>query len=82
MNTVNPIERFMKQMAASETAAPVPSAGTIWWRAELRRRLALEQRATRPMRIVEGIACALGTAAAALLAGQWGAIGALHFLIR
>ena len=29
-------------------------------RAELRRRMALEERAMQPMRIAEGIACALG----------------------
>jgi hypothetical protein len=82
MNSVDPIERFMKQMAASETGAPVPSAGTIWWRGELRRRMAMEERATRPVRIAEGIVCALGTLAAAALAGQLGTLGALHYLIR
>jgi hypothetical protein len=82
MNRVDPIERYMNRLAASEAGAPLPSAGTVWWRAELRRRVALEERAMRPMRIAEGIACALGTVVAALLAGQMGAIGALHFLIR
>lgn len=82
MHSVDPIERFMTELAASETGAPLPSAGAVWWRAELRRRMALEERAMRPMRIAEGIACALGAVAAALLAGQTGAIGALQFLIR
>jgi len=82
MPNLDPIERFMQQMAVSEAAAPVPSAATIWWRAELRRRLALEERAMRPMRIAEGIACALGTLAAVVVAGHSGALAALHFLIR
>jgi hypothetical protein len=79
MNRVDPIERFISQLAASEAGAPLPSAGAVWWRAELRRRMALEQRAMRPMRIAEGIACAIGTVAAAVLAGQMGALGAFHF---
>jgi hypothetical protein len=82
MNSVDPIERFMNQLAACEAGEPLPSAGAVWWRAELRRRMALEERAMRPMRIAEGIACALGTVAVAVLAGEMGAIGALRFLIR
>jgi hypothetical protein len=78
MNGVDNVESFMKQMAAADAGAPVPSAGAVWWRAELRRRLALEERAIRPMRIVEGIACALCTAAAAVL----GALGVLQVFVR
>ncbi len=70
MNGMDNVERFMKRMAAAETGAPVPSASAVWWRAELRRRLVLEERATRPMRVAEGIACALCTVAAAVLAAR------------
>lgn len=76
------LESFMRQIAASEAGAGVPPPGTIWWRAELRRRLVLEERAMRPMRIAEGIACALGVAAMVVLAGQLGPSGVLQLLIR
>jgi hypothetical protein len=76
------VERFMKQMAATETAAPVPSASAVWWRAELRRRMALEERATRPMRIADGFACTLCAVAAAWLAAQLGALGVLQVFVR
>jgi hypothetical protein len=74
MNGVDNVERFMKQMAEEEAGAPAPSASAVWWRAELRR-LALEERATRPMRIADGVACALCSIAAAWLAAQLGALG-------
>jgi hypothetical protein len=76
------LESFMRQIAASEDGACVPPPGTIWWRAELRRRMVLEERAMRPVRVAEGIACALGLAAMVVLAGQLGPSGALQFLIR
>jgi hypothetical protein len=76
------VERFMKQIATAEAGAPVPSASAVWWRAELRRRLALEERATRPMRIADGIACALCTVAAAILAAQLGSLGVLQVLVH
>jgi hypothetical protein len=83
MHSVDPIERFLTQLAASEAGGPLPFAGVVWRRAELRRRLALEERAMRPVRIAERIACALGAVAAALLGGQVAAAaGALHFFIR
>jgi hypothetical protein len=72
MHSMDHMERYMRQMAEAEFDAPLPTASAVWWRAELRRRLALEERATRPMRIAEGIACALCMTAAALLAGQFG----------
>jgi len=82
MSGVDNVERFMKQMAAVEAGAPAPSASAVWWRAELRRRLALEERATRPMRIADGVACALCSIAAAWLAAQLGALGLLQVLMR
>jgi hypothetical protein len=82
MSGEDSVERYMKQMATAEAGAPVPSGSAVWWRAELRRRLALEERAMRPTRIVEGIACALCTAAAALLAAQLGALGVLQVLVH
>jgi hypothetical protein len=72
-------DSFMRQMAAAEADAAIPVASAIWWRAELRRRLALEERAVRPVRIAEGFACALCVVAAVLLAGQ---LGTLQVFIR
>jgi len=79
MSGMDDFESLMRRMAAAETDAPVPSASAIWWRAELRRRVALEDRAMRPMRIAEGIACALCLAAVAFLAGQ---VGTLQVFLR
>src|SRR5688572_5122161 len=44
--------------------ARVPSAGLVWWRAEMRARRDAVTRATRPMRIVEwaALACVLAAA--------------------
>ena len=46
-------------------SAQVPSAGLVWWRAEMRSRRDAVERATRPMRIVEwtALACVLAVAA-------------------
>ncbi len=80
MNGMDNIERFLRQIAAAEVEAPVASsASAVWWRAELRRRLALEERAMRPMRIADGVACALCMVAVAWLAGQ---LGTLQVFIR
>jgi hypothetical protein len=77
------MERFLEHTDSRDDNelldAAVPAASAVWWRAELRRRLALEERATRPMRIAEGFACALCMVAAVLLAGQ---LGALQIFIR
>ena len=42
-------------------SARVPSAGLVWWRAEMRARRDAVERATRPMRLVEwtALACVL-----------------------
>jgi hypothetical protein len=74
MSGMGNLDSFMHQMAAAEVDAAVPTASAVWWRAELRRRLALEERATQPVRIAEGFACALCMVAAVLLAGQLGTL--------
>lgn len=61
---------WMKRVAEVQLDTPPASATAIWWRAELRRRLIAEVRATRPIRIFDGtaaIVCAL--VAGILLAG-------------
>ena len=46
-------------------SAHVPSAGLVWWRAEMRARRDAVERATRPMKIVEwtALACVLAAVA-------------------
>jgi hypothetical protein len=59
---------WMKRMGAPPSGAPLPDADAIWWRAQLRRSLAVEERATRPIRLVEQLACAVFLLAAVVLA--------------
>jgi len=49
-------QNWMKRMAVVDESAGIPTAGAILWRAQLRRRLDAEARATRPIRIAEGAA--------------------------
>jgi len=62
------LTNWMKRMDAPPSGAPLPDADAIWWRAQLRRRVAAEERATRPVRIAEQLACAVFLLAAVLLA--------------
>ncbi len=57
---------LLKRMVPPE--APLPDAETIWWRAQLRQRLVAEERATRPIRIAEQLACSVCILAAAVVA--------------
>ena len=50
---------WMKQMAAIEEEARPAGASAIWWRAQVRRRFERQERATRPLRIVENGAAIL-----------------------
>src|SRR5438105_14553465 len=70
---------WMRRVAEVQLDTPPVSANAIWWRAELRRRLIAEARATRPIRIFDGtaaIVCAL--VAGSVLAGR-GAIVVASF---
>jgi len=58
------------ELARTELQQPgmrLPSAGLVWWKAQLAARRAAEQRAAAPMVWVERAACVLGTLAALLL---------------
>lgn len=64
---------LMKQMVGTEAEGSVPDAETIWWRAQLRQRLALEERVTRPLRFAEQVACTVCLASAVVLSViTWG----------
>lgn len=58
--------RLLDEHHVATAHAPVPSAGTVWFRAQMRARHEAAQAAARPIGIVQaiGIACAVG-----LLAG-------------
>jgi hypothetical protein len=66
MNEAEFLSRLRSMSADAE--GPLPSADAIWWRAELRRRLAAEERAIRPVRIAEQLACAACLLAAVVFA--------------
>jgi|SRR5208283_4519937 len=72
-----------EELARTELRQPgagLPSAGLVWWKAQLAARRAAEQRAAQPMVLVERAAYALGTVAAlGLGVWQWPRIaGWLH----
>ncbi len=52
--------RWMNRRPCASDAGPPVTAQTILLKARLRRRMAAEERATRPIRIAEGIAVLLG----------------------
>jgi hypothetical protein len=58
--------------AAAGRAASVPSAGTVWYRAQLRMRADAEQRAVRPVHLTAALAaaCTCGLLAGALTLGS------------
>jgi len=61
------------ELARTELQQPVgglPSAGLVWWKAQLAARRAAERRAAAPIVLVERVACALGSLAALGL-GAW-----------
>ena len=47
---------FARWVKGPEAEAPLPDAETLWWRAQLRRQLADEERVMRPVRIAERFA--------------------------
>ena len=65
--------RCLKQMEGTAADGPLPDAQAIWWRAQLRQRLAMEERVTRPLRLAEQLACTVCLAAAVVLSVvTWG----------
>ncbi|MBZ5621790.1 MAG: hypothetical protein LAQ69_24135 [Acidobacteriia bacterium] len=66
--------RWLKQMEGARTDSVLPEADAIWWRAQLRQRLAMEERVTRPLRIAEQLACTVCLLAAVVLSAllKWG----------
>lgn len=73
-------EDELAQAELGRPGAGPPSAGLVWWKAQLAARRAAERRAAEPMLLVERVAYALGTLAAlGLGAWQWPRVaGWLH----
>jgi len=63
-------EEELARAELQQTGAGVPSAGLVWWKAQLAPRRAAEQRAAEPIVLVERVAYALG-ALGALGLGVW-----------
>jgi hypothetical protein len=60
---------FREERDGERAAAVVPSAGQVWWRAELRARFEAAQRVQRPMTIVQAVAAAACVGVLLALAG-------------
>ena len=73
-------QSWMKRMAAIDEAARPATANAIYWRAQLRRRVDAEERATRPIRIAEGVGGLLSWIMAAAFAAGLGIGGFVAFL--
>ncbi len=59
----------LKRMADTPGLA-LPDTEAIWWRAQLRRQIEAEERVTRPIRLVERLACSVCLLTAAVLAAS------------
>jgi hypothetical protein len=66
--------QLIRQSSDAGTNGPLPDAQAIWWRAQLRQRLAMEERVTRPLRIAEQLACTACLVGAVVLSAvfTWG----------
>ena len=62
----------IRELAAGSQTGALPAPALIWWKAEMRRRLELQRKATRPIRIVEAAGAVVLLAAVLwFLAGAW-----------
>jgi hypothetical protein len=73
-------QSWMKRMAAADETARLASANAIWRRAQLRRRVDAEERATRPIRIAEAAGGLLSWILVAAFAASLGTGGLVAFL--
>ena len=70
-------ETELAQSEFGQLGASLPSAGFVWWKAQLAARRAAEQRATAPITLAERAAFALGAFAVLVLSTwQWPQISA------
>ena len=81
-------ERWIKRLSAEDaaegaeaTAAPIPDSAAIWWRAQLRQRMADRHRVTKPLRVAERAAGVLCFAAAVAVGARVGVAGVAPFIV-
>jgi hypothetical protein len=78
-------ERYMQSLAEEQgpesLAAPAPDSAAIWWRAQLRQRMADQYRVTKPLRVAERAACLLCFAAAVAVGARVGVPGLAPFIV-
>ncbi|MGO9095501.1 MAG: hypothetical protein ACLQGV_09785 [Bryobacteraceae bacterium] len=66
------LKAWMLELAAgADPGGPLPDPHLIWWKARLRARMEAGAKATRPIRVMEAIACGIGAAALAVLAAVY-----------
>ncbi|MBV9267860.1 MAG: hypothetical protein JO061_16955 [Acidobacteriaceae bacterium] len=67
------IQRFMQAAAAEgDDEVPAPTAGAIWWRAEIARKRRIAERSVAAIRAVQKIALAVAVLIVLLAATFWG----------
>ena len=74
------MRRLADQGAAEDPGAVGMDPGAIWWRAQLRRRMAARSRATKPLRVAERLACAACLLGAAAMGAHMTAAGVVPFI--
>ena len=74
------MRRLADQGAAEDPGALAGYSGAIWWRAQLRRRMAARSRATKPLRVAERLACVVCLMGAAALGAHMTAAGVVPFI--
>lgn len=74
-------ERWIEHLAAESPTATAADSAAIWWRAQLRRSIAEQERVTRPARIAERVACVVCFVAAAAAGASVGVGGAAPFIV-
>lgn len=73
------LKTWMLELAAdADPGGPLPDPHLIWWKAQLRERLAAGAKATRPIRVMEAISLGIGVATAVLAAVYWPRIPIAH----
>ena len=74
------MRRLAAQNAVEAPGVTVPDSGAIWWRAQLRDRMAAESRVTKPLRVAERLACAACLVGAAAMGAHMTAAGVAPFV--
>jgi hypothetical protein len=74
------MRRLAERSAAEDSGAVGTDSGAIWWRAQLRDRMAARSRVTRPLRIAERLACAACLVGAAAMGAHMTAAGVAPFI--